>query len=899
MQSNQSNIGTELVVLTIVGALLGLAASGVDLSGLFYQRTGMVAAAIGALMGALWAVVLHQGRRISQLEQRLARRADSGSVLPVRPAVETPSPRAASADAPESRHQAAATGVRAARVDEGTSQASGTTAPKPQRADSPGLQQLKRWFTTGNVPVKIGVLVSFVGLAALLRYAGEQGWLKVPVEWRLLGVALLAVAALLFGVRQVEHRRAFALSLQGGAIGTVLLTVFAAFRLYQLLPASVAFSLMVVMVAVGGVLATVQKAIALAVLAMIAGFAAPMLVSTGEGSHVALFSWYAVLNLGIFAIAWRQSWPVLNRVGFVFTFAIATLWGVLAWSPVHYASVQAFLILFFTLYFLIPILEAWRGQRGSRWLDVILVFGLPLFVLPLQILLLEGERMAIAGSTLAMALVYLTSSVLLLRRWNMPMLGRSHAVLAVCLATLAVPFAFSGFSITLIWALEGAALVWFGCLQQQRLTRLSGLGLQGMAAGVWLVNQAVIWPAPELMLVNKYFLGGLAVAVAGVISAWRYDAAGARGWRLNVLLVWALLIWSINGLAEMDRHLVAAESAAAMILFLAVSACLAAYLHFRKTWTPMAVAAVLFMASCPLLLPEQVIHGLPLAGWGLPAWVLVLVAILATDYWFGKMASRWRGWAVMVGHAAVVAALSVTAVELASSYWQPGRGWFWLLGGLPLLLLGAWRVLTGSLPLCFRPLPEPQLLIPSAFIVMALLAGAVVSLTDAGSAAPLPWLPLINPLELAQVAALVVLLALSGAGGPGVFRLPLAVPAMLGLLLATQFGMRSVHHLAGVDWSVMALATSNVAQATLSVIWTLLGVLAWVAGSRRRQVAVWWAGAILLALVLLKLLLIDRQFLSTVAGILSFLAFGMLSILVGYLAPAPPLREAEQRQPRP
>ncbi len=107
------------------------------------------------------------------------------------------------------------------------------------------------------------------------------------------------------------------LSVQGGAIGVLLMTVFAAFRLYQLLPAGAAFGLMLVLVACTGLLAVMQDALALAVLGLIAGFAAPILISTGSGNHVVLFSYYALLNLAIFAIAWKKTWRMLNLLRFL------------------------------------------------------------------------------------------------------------------------------------------------------------------------------------------------------------------------------------------------------------------------------------------------------------------------------------------------------------------------------------------------------------------------------------------------------------------------------------------------------------------------------------------------------------------------------------------------------
>jgi uncharacterized membrane protein len=46
-----------------------------------------------------------------------------------------------------------------------------------------------------------------------------------------------------------------------------------------------------------------------------------------------------------------------------------------------------------------------------------------------------------------------------------------------------------------------------------------------------------------------------------------------------------------------------------------------------------------------------------------------------------------------------------------------------------------------------------------------------------------------------------------------------------------------------------------------------------------------------MAVVLGKLAIVDRQHLGNLAGIVSFLAYGILCTVVGYLAPVPPRRE--------
>jgi uncharacterized membrane protein len=75
------------------------------------------------------------------------------------------------------------------------------------------------------------------------------------------------------------------------------------------------------------------------------------------------------------------------------------------------------------------------------------------------------------------------------------------------------------------------------------------------------------------------------------------------------------------------------------------------------------------------------------------------------------------------------------------------------------------------------------------------------------------------------------------------------------------------------------------------VTWCLAGVTAWILGSRRLDRPLWWLGAGLLGVVLLKLLIVDRQFVGNIAGIVSFVVVGLLLIIVGRIAPTPPRSE--------
>ncbi|HEX7916721.1 DUF2339 domain-containing protein, partial [Rudaea sp.] len=386
-----------------VGAVLGGWLSWI----VFDESVGAVGMAFGIVCGLLFGRLVKLGKRVGELEAQLktlvsapaVQRSDA-PVVTAAPTKAAPVETAAPSTEPLPAHAVFAPVATTTAADPGTAtidlrepaaaveaQPPPPRIPTPPRADPPALAWIKRWLTEGNPLVKVGIVVVFFGVAYLFKYAADAGWLTVPVEFRFLGVAVAALAALAFAWHKRESHRTFALSLQGGAIGVLILTIFAAYRLYALLPPTLTFALLVIVVAGAGLLAVLQDSPALAVLAIVGGFLAPILASTDSGNHVALFSYYAVLNAAIFFIAWIKPWRVLNLVGFVFTFGVASAWGALKYWPELFASTEPFLLLFFAFYLLIPVLHArmqarQEGEPGSNRVQAVvsgsLVFGTPL-----------------------------------------------------------------------------------------------------------------------------------------------------------------------------------------------------------------------------------------------------------------------------------------------------------------------------------------------------------------------------------------------------------------------------------------------------------------------------------------------------------------------------------------
>jgi uncharacterized membrane protein len=940
----------------IVGAVIGAAVE--DLEGAFY----------GALLGALagYALRLSLGRnvelRLRELERQLqelrtaleqlrsgagqpsARPAPAyaGFELPTTPVGPgTPisiEPAAAAPAEPESLAAAAATSARP-----GTAEPAATLAPglapqpsaggvppspptEPPHADAVARPAWWRWLMGGNTVVRAGVIVLFFGVAFLLKYAYDHT--QIPVEVRLTAVAAGAIALLGLGWRLRAQRPGYALALQGAGIGVLYLTVFAALRLFGLLPPGAAFALLCLIAALSAALAVMQGSQSLAILGASGGFLAPILTSTGGGSHVMLFSYYALLNAGILAIAWYKAWRPLNLVGFAFTFGIGSLWGARYYVPELYASTQPFLALFFLMYLAIPLLFAQRkagaasedsgaasgnsdttGRKAGateRYLDATLVFGVPVIAFGMQLRLAREFEYGAAYSAVVVSLVYLSLARVLYvrRRDQLRMLVEAFLALGVVFATLAVPLALDGRWTAAAWALEGAALVWAGVRQRRWPVRAFGLLLQ---LGAGLAFLAAVGRATQpLPVLNSVYLGCVLVALAGLFSNWwlaRHRDVLA-GWERGLAAAafwWGLAWWAVGGLAEIERHALARYAADLALLFLTGSALAFGWLRGRIDWRlalypALALVPVVALVAGAGLMPPAKPH--PLAALGVAAWPLAFAAHL----WLMRRFDKQELPALDVLHAAglwLLAALSAWEVG-----WQIDR----MVQGASVWRLVAWALvpatLLGVLALRGERIAWPVRARLSAYLLLgaAPLAAflwcwvVVVNLASNGDPAPLPYVPLTSPLDLAQVAALLVLVLWARE----VRRLELIaltgerLAALLALLGAAAFVaangvlLRSLHHFAGVEFGLWPMWHSMLVQAALSIFWSALALAITVAATRLRLRALWIVGAALMAVVVAKLFLVDLSSVRGVERIVSFIGVGLLMLVVGYFSPVPP-----------
>ncbi|HEY0210626.1 DUF2339 domain-containing protein [Acerihabitans sp.] len=785
----------------------------------------------------------------------------------------------------------------------------GTAVTPAGRPPSPALSSLFSgifsWFMRGNPLAKLGVALLFFGLAYLLRYSIEQNYLTI--EMRLAGAAVISLVLLAVGWRLRLRQRLYALILQGGAVGAFYITVFGACKLYHQLPLAMALVLMLVICAASVALAVLQSSLSLAMLASLGGYLAPLLLSDGSGSHVALFSYYLCISCGILAVSRWQSWRALNLLGFIFTFGIGGLWGYSHYQTAYYLSCQLFLVANLILFGLLSLMFGVKTSFKGQWaVDGTLLFGPPLVGFGYQYIISQHWHFGPAFSALGFGLFYLLGARLAFKR--APVKGRMMSLAALALAaafaTLSIPLALSAQWTAIAWTLEGLGMVWLGITQGQRRFYWSGSLVMLLAA-----CSAVRAFSHGMTLISFTTVFGLLAlaALAGGALWHRHTAPASHYARFSLAFLCASVLfwlWTLVGVAE---RLMPDVSRAAMLflLLMTLSCWLWLWLASRLPLPRLRHTVWLLWPAAAAALALQLIgRGHPLSA---GAWSAVwLVAVASGAWWLRRNESH-----TAAGSAPVWLPSSISGLLHVSGFWLLSAllvsEAVWRAAGLPwgdtewqfalvmtalaLPVFLVWGLdCRGRWPLrTWRGLYWHYALLP-VLPLMALLL-AVGNLLD-GQTVGWRFVPLINPLEESALFALLMLgwwlrRAWPGGAAMGYLRLLVLVLAVWWLNGAL---LRILAWYGGLPWSVEGLWRSRLVQTSFALAWTFAALLAMLSARRAGSRTLWFCGVGVLIVTVIKLFLIDGAAGGGLGRAVAFLGVAILMLVIGYFVPLPPRR---------
>lgn len=388
-------------------------------------------------------------------------------------------------------------------------------------------------FIGENLIMKLGILIVLIGVAIGGKYALEHQLLSPTMRiiiGTLFGAALQGVAIKL----KKEYKKLSAV-LASGAMATLYFMTYFAYDFYGLIPMPVAFVLMTLIT-----VATVWQACTydmevIAIIGLVAAYVIPFMLSTGEGSPWALFSYISIINAGVMFISVKRYWRILFVSAYVSSWFI---YGVVYRTldfPETSDAVKLLLFLFinFVIFYVTFLAYKVKHKMIFQNFDIVyllsnsfMFFGLGYNVM------FNNETLAsyVAWFSFANALIHGIVAFILIKK-NMvdKSVYRLITGLAISFVTIAIMVWATGHWLTMFWMLEGTVLFTVSRISKRPFYEKMSYPVFFLA----LISLIIDWGNPNgghLRMLTPLF-----EAFASYRSMWDTTTAAVQGNALSII----------------------------------------------------------------------------------------------------------------------------------------------------------------------------------------------------------------------------------------------------------------------------------------------------------------------------------------------------------------------------
>ena len=742
---------------------------------------------------------------------------------------------------------------------------------------------VKQYLFGGNILVRLGGVVLFFGVAFLAKYMATHSHLSLQIKiGAILSIGMILIA---IGWRLRQRAGAYGQILQGVGVATLYLTIFASTKFYHLITPSSAFGVMFLIVALASFLALAQESLPMMLFASSGGFLVPILTSEGSSSHILLFGYYAVLDIGIFIIAWQKSWRALNLVGFLFTFVIAVAWGVLNYHHTLFWSTEPFWILYFAIYLTISILYTLKRRfEPKNLIDSTLVFGLPLIAFPLQISLVRGFTNGEAISSIVLGTLYLILSFYLRNNKQADILVASFKAISLIFYTISIGYIFDRDVKVALWAMEAAAIFWSAIKQHKRFSRYFAQIL--LIFSLATLNHTQYWESLIAVISTLFIIYWMDYSKKIVSPIERLLA--------HLLTFWVLLIWfdtTPSKLIDLGFHIDFATLFALMILSVSfyIVDKIFKWKRIERVLELYWIFGIIFYLYPLLQYPISQIN--PFTAQGLIGWLglNILGYFLLNRYdkvWqfsaIWHILALWFNTTILMIEAHYLALYHWHLIKLANT-----------LGGVPLIIVSLTLLLLKRYPKCLIEYKKLYHFVGVGGLSIVTIFYAIYLFSLAPN--PQSYLPVFNIIDIMQILSTYTLYLWISINTDRFTKLNtifIYAPYFLFALVSLSIiYARAVHIYGKIPYTFDNIWHSLYFQTGLSILWSIAGIILMLLSKYfvRRS---WWVGGFgILVLVVLKLFFVELSGSETIERIVSFIVVGVLLLLIGYFVPIPPTQD--------
>jgi uncharacterized membrane protein len=388
------------------------------------------------------------------------------------------------------------------------------------KENNPDLEK----FIGENLINKIGILILVLGISFFVKYAIDKNWIN---EYARVGIGILCGSLVMAIAHKLKKNyAAFSSVMVAGAISIFYFTIAIAFHEYHLFNQTLAFIIMVVITAFSVLISVAYNRQELAVLSLIGGFAVPFMVSTGSGNYIVLFTYIAILNIGILVISYFKKWNVVTILSFIFTTLLFFSWAVneLISDTLQHLGAFAFATLFYFIFSITVILNNLRNKGSFSLIEYGILIANTFFFFGIGLTIINDWKLEIKGLfTLSLAVYNLIYAAILYKKFHLDKNAIYLLIgLTLTFVTLTIPIQFKGNYITLFWAAEAVLLFWLSQKSKINGFKIGAIIVQFLSIISLVIDwglKYVITDDSSLQIVlNPIFITGI-VVLAGLIAS--------------------------------------------------------------------------------------------------------------------------------------------------------------------------------------------------------------------------------------------------------------------------------------------------------------------------------------------------------------------------------------------
>lgn len=349
-------------------------------------------------------------------------------------------------------------------------------------------------FIGENLISKIGILILVIGVFIGTKFAIDKG-LVSPLTRIILGYAFsLGLTGL--AIKLKPKYLNFSAVLLSGAITMMYFITYAAYDFYALIPQFLAFSLMVIFTIFTVIAATKYNQQVIAHIGLVGAYAIPFLLSNGSGNFQILFTYIAIINMGILVLAFKKYWKPLFYVSFAITWIIFLAWRIPLNDGLSYLKVTLLFtsIYFFTFYitnlaYKVILKEMFYATDVTLLLlNSFIFYGIGYYAFSQS----PVGAPYIGLFTLGNAIIHFVVSLFVYKR-KLADKNLFYFILALVITfiTMAVPVQLNGNWVTIFWAVEAAILYYLGRMKNISIYEKLSFVLVFLAFGSLLQDWAI------------------------------------------------------------------------------------------------------------------------------------------------------------------------------------------------------------------------------------------------------------------------------------------------------------------------------------------------------------------------------------------------------------------------